>query len=781
MFKVPDSDDLPSTPPRDQLLFSNHPKSTTPSHEPPTYLTNVSTTPLGPPPRSVYGSSFNGANDTFLRSRGTPLKGFALPQSSPPQEEDEDAEGEEDEVTAPSFAPRVALSSMLNSPRGFKRSRSGKVQPRHDSDMPIIARDLAKQSGSAHLDEPDDFVLRSEDIVATLDGKARNQPIAELDAALSNSSAQLTSLWSQLAPPSTDEGSIGPAEEDPIAQASYVASFLLQVHHPHTAKPVQPVASARFPRIGLGQRAPTSAIPFPKALLNWLNAHHNPYPDDYDAILMTQPAPSSSESFWDIAYSLALRGKFARLIRLLKDARFEHAVTALDDGAARPGYHGRQLESTEALIAHCISVLELCPALEHENWDVKGNDWAIFRQSVRQAINELEEFAEEDDDDEDQDIPSNAFARSARSERQRSLNFSTASKRAESKIPWTIYESLRSLYGQMLGSTDEIVLVSQDWLEACVYLTVWWNGEDDMEPAASVSRGGLRRSTSTKQRTRAVDIAPLAAYRNKLYDAYAQVTSNPEDSVFQVDTMDPTLVALASVMEDNVEGVVALLKTWSLPVAASVVEIGALGAWLPQGRPRSRGLVEQGFSSEDLMVLSHGPSSQKPVSDIERDGILLQYADALSEREAFQGASGAAKEGWELAVSVLGRLDDGVAAQRKIGDMLEAIELKDDVRVDKVLALCSDLGLSEQARAISEVSDLRPIFIHRLTNDRAAVRGQPDRLTPSVWRSIDLLRSSPYRFEAERHTRLADLTVACSICCRAFDLANGPTTRVALD
>ena len=28
---------------------------------------------------------------------------------------------------------------------------------------------------------------------------------------------------------------------------------------------------------------------------------------------------------------------------------------------------------------------------------------------------------------------------------------------------------------------------------------------------------------------------------------------------------------------------------------------------------------------------------------------------------------------------------------------------------------------------------------------------------------------------------LADLTVACSICCRAFDLANGPTTRVALD
>lgn len=709
MFRVPDSEDLPSTPPRDPNAFFHPPKSTTPSHEPPTYLTNVSTTPPGPPPRSVFGSSFN-ANNTFPRGRGTPLKGFSLPQSSPPQEQDEDAEGEDDDLMGRSFAPRGIrlesdiFGSTVNSPRGLKRSRSGKVQPRHESDMPAIARSLANQSGPANLDEADDLVVSSEDIVAGLDAKAQKQPLAELDGALANGSAQLTNLWRQFAPPSTEEGAIGPAGDDAIAQASYVASFLLQMHHPHASKPVQPATTSRLQRTTLGQRSPTSAIPLPRALLDWLNANHNPYPDDYDVIHMTQPAPSSNEAFWDVVYASALRGKFTRLIRLLKDARFEYAVTALDDGAGQPGYRGRQLDNTEAVVTHCIGILESCPALEYGDWDVKGSDWALFRQRIRQAVSELEEFAE-GGDDQDRDLHgSNAFARSTTSNFKDTMSFSTASKRAESKIPWTIYENLRALYGQLLGSTDEIVLVAQDWLEACVYLTVWWDGDNDAEPTASLSRSTLRRSTAKGQRTREVDVAPLAAYRNRLADAHAEVTTDPEDSVFQVDTMNPLLVALASAMESNVEGVIALLRTWSLPVAASVVEVGALGGWLPQSRPRSRGLAEQGFSSEDLMVLSHGPSLQKQDTDIERDDILLQYADRLAEREAFQVAGGSGtKEGWELAVSVLGRLDNANAAQSRIGGLLEGIKLDDDVRVDKVLTLCSDLGLVEQARAISEV------------------------------------------------------------------------------
>jgi len=715
MFKVPESDDLPSTPPRDPRFHINPPKSTTPSHEPPTYLTNISTTPEGPPPQSFLGSSLN-ANNTFPRGRATPLKRFPLQQSSPPHEEDEDADGEEDDILAYGFAPRAGggldsamFNSMVNSPRGLKRSRNGKVQPRHESAMPAIARGLAKQSGPASLDDPDDLVVQSEQLVAALDGKAQKQPLAELDVSLANGSAQLTAFWSQFATPSTEEGSVGPSDRSPIAQASYVASFLLQMHHPHTARPVQPTPISRFKRAGLGNRAPSSAVPLPRALLDWLNVHHNPYPDDYDTIHMTQPAPSSNEAFWDVVYSSALRGKFERLIRLLKDAHFEHAATALDDGAAQLGYRGRQLENTQAAVAHCVSVLESCPAVQYDDWDVKGPDWALFRQRVRQSLRELEDHAEGDDDGLDVH-GNNAFAQSTAT-----MSFSTASRRAESKIPWTIYENLRALYGQLLGLTDEIVLVSQDWLEACVYLTVWWDGEDEMEATASLSRSALRRSTAAAQRTREVDVAPLAAYRNRLADMHAEVTTEPEDPVFRVDTMNPLLVALASAMENNVEGVITILRTWSLPIAASVVEIGVLGGWLPQGRPRSRGLAEQGFSSEDLMVLSHGPTSQRPDTDIERDEILLHYADRLAERETFQiaGESGL-KEGWELAVSVLGRLDNASAAQGRIGGLLGDIELKDEMRVDKVLTLCNDLGLTEQARAISEVCDQCKVFHRRL-------------------------------------------------------------------
>ena len=106
------------------------------------------------------------------------------------------------------------------------------------------------------------------------------------------------------------------------------------------------------------------------------------------------------------------------------------------------------------------------------------------------------------------------------------------------------------------------------------------------------------------------------------------------------------------------------------------------------------------------MVLSHGPTSKKPDTDIERDEVLLHYADRLAERESFQPAGEfGAKEGWELAVSVLGRLDNASAAQGRIGALLGDIELKDEMRVDKVLTLCNDLGLTEQSRAISEVCD----------------------------------------------------------------------------
>ena len=141
-------------------------------------------------------------------------------------------------------------------------------------------------------------------------------------------------------------------------------------------------------------------------------------------------------------------------------------------------------------------------------------------------------------------------------------------------------------------------------------------------------------------------------------------------------------------------------------MASAVTEIAAMGGWLPQARHRSRGLLEQGFSSEDLMVLSHGPGSQQPPqpAGLDRDDVLAEYAELLAGTADLTSSDGkTSREGWELAVSVLSRLDDVTRGQRGISDMLDKIEFIDQARVDKVLGACAGLDLSEQARTIAEV------------------------------------------------------------------------------
>ncbi|KAK1076732.1 hypothetical protein LTR33_008692 [Friedmanniomyces endolithicus] len=169
--------------------------------------------------------------------------------------------------------------------------------------------------------------------------------------------------------------------------------------------------------------------------------------------------------------------------------------------------------------------------------------------------------------------------------------------------------------------------------------------------------------------------------------------------------MDPIHVGLGCVLSDGVESVIRLLRTWSLPITASIVEIAALAGWLPKARPRSRELLEQGFSSEDLMVLSHGPGGgqREQPGKLVRDDVLSEYADALAGKHVLHSSDGRTeREGWELAVAVLGRMDDEMEGERKIGELLDQIELSDEARVDRILLACQELELVEQARGIAE-------------------------------------------------------------------------------
>lgn len=67
------------------------------------------------------------------------------------------------------------------------------------------------------------------------------------------------------------------------------------------------------------------------------------------------------------------------------------------------------------------------------------------------------------------------------------------------------------------------------------------------------------------------------------------------------------------------------------------------------------------------------------------------------------------KDGWELAVAILNRLDQPPEGGRKILDLLDTLELHDEVRVDKVLGVCDAFELTEQRRSIAEVCS--PFFL----------------------------------------------------------------------
>lgn len=607
------------------------------------------------------------------------------------------------------------LDSFLDSTRGAKRSRNGDIVRSplrgsridqalfsRDSVLPSIAKGIARSVRKpSSIEDPDDVVLHTEDILCTLDDAINSRPESEILSRVEYAVKELNREWTKSTKTQSLPAAIGPKDWSGFSRANYLASLLFSLHHPasstesganlekSTIRSLQSTSLAR----------PSTTTTLPKALLGWLNTHHNPYPEDLPEVANYKPSSTAHERFWDTIYSCVLRGKIDQAINLLEDADFAHADTALEDGSDEPGYKGRQLEAVNLVVSDAIELLRSCPAYTDGDWDLRNTDWSLFRNQVRRTVSNLESYAEENSADREDAANSANIFQSSRSGMSRdSMSFSTASRRAESKVPWTIYEQLKTLYGQLQGFREEILLSSQDWLEASIYLTAWWDGEDEDQP-----KGGLaasRRSLHQSQRTRHVDVSPLSAYRRRLLSSFASVTDEPEDAVLGVNTVDPVQVGLACVCEDNVEGVIGMLEGWSMPVATAVVDVASAGGWLPQGRPRSRGFMD-GLDQSDLMVLSHGQPKEEGLM---RDDVLSQYAALLEKKTEFATKERrAVTEGWELACRVLRRFDDEQLAKAKIGELFGRMDMESSSRVEKALAVCNDLGFAEQARSISEV------------------------------------------------------------------------------
>jgi hypothetical protein len=102
-----------------------------------------------------------------------------------------------------------------------------------------------------------------------------------------------------------------------------------------------------------------------------------------------------------------------------------------------------------------------------------------------------------------------------------------------------------------------------------------------------------------------------------------------------------------------------------------------------------------------LMVLSY--TAQQP-KGLLKDDLLIAYANLLSAKGKITSQNGqVTKEGWELAIQVLGRLDDGITASERIEQLLNELPLESAVRVDKITQLCHNLGLPQHALTIAEV------------------------------------------------------------------------------
>ncbi|KAL9031675.1 MAG: hypothetical protein Q9196_000307 [Gyalolechia fulgens] len=612
-----------------------------------------------------------------------------------------------------------------NSPRSAKRLRDNATaydvstqqrppakRQKKESAIPNIIHNLSTNLGIATLQETDHLILETESWFERIN---RDYVLPEerekaVENALPTATQALCNLWrtrgAQLHVDVNMEDDIvmgiGPDEDaDPLQKATFVATLLLQLHHPPPVTGKQVFASSRsfrmsHPAAGLdSSQPPTRLSPLPKVLHDWLEKHHNPYGSAITDLRIHYPNPTAHINYWDILFNMLLRGKVLDVGETLKKSNFQYARTAREEKGS-DGYQGIVLKNIGTAVSRMARVFEACPIHREDDWTITGNEWNLFRKRIEQALTDLTIFVEGDGEGEERAVPEleapNFGLRNSTSTFGRSI------REAERKVPSIIYENLKTMYGILLGKTPEIVSSAQNWVEATLGLTIWWDGEDDDDENLAASFQTSRRSSRRSQmRTdRTVDLNPTAAYVRRLAAAFQRVTDDDDPDLFQINSNNSVEVGLASVFEGNVEGVVGLLHSWSLPISSAVAEIASMGGWFDtSARPEKMG----GFNQSDLMVLSYGRQEHGQTSD----GILIDYAEALFTRESLRYQFSERKiEGWELSMQILSRLDDEELGIKKLGELLQRLPLTSDKRVDKLLDLCQGIGLDREASSIAE-------------------------------------------------------------------------------
>lgn len=622
------------------------------------------------------------------------------------------------------------LSSSFGAapPRGAKRSRGGALitgrslraaqdmlLPRPDSGLTSIAKDMAREIGGPILSEPDDFIIDTEDVIDTLcrcEGESGIDRAPGSGTSISQASALLCQVWS----PKSDKSDnvpavrktailgIGPSiQTSSLEKATFIGSLLLQIHHPPPAKGKQALdldlktSSTSAFSSAMIERPKSKATALPKVLLDWLDNNHNPWGEVTNEVKTTLPSPTSHCNYWDVVLSLMLRGKIQEARRLFEAADFASADSAPQDRQP-DGYTDVQIRNAHFVVSKAIEVLGKCPALTEEDWNVTGNDWAIFRNLVERATNELVEFAEGDVPWPESDETDLGLWRSTL--KSSTLSHTQVVRRAESRVPWTVYQNLRTIYRILLGGTAEIVSSARDWIEATVGLTVWWDGDEESVATTKFQKSKPAFHRSRSRGRRSVDIDPELTYQDRLGRCFDRVTDDADEDAFQINSLDSVEVALALVFESKFQGVMSLVHSWSLPVACAISEISTLGGWFGSALP-SANLMDS-FDDSDSTVLGNNGQSEEI---LRRDTIMIEYANALRDRGNMHSQKNQVwKRGWEISIALFSRLGDSDMSREEMRILLESLPVKKNDEVEKILRICQYYGMEATGRIITEVS-----------------------------------------------------------------------------
>ncbi|KAI6323154.1 hypothetical protein MCOR34_001902 [Pyricularia oryzae] len=615
-------------------------------------------------------------NDTAVRDSARDDMWMSMGQNGTPQHAGIGDESDLMELMTPAINDRVRREA-----EGIFRASAMRSNGRAARELNFapVAKSLAEQMGYAELTEPPLLVLETDGLVSQLytEGVGSEDDVEKLDAALARTSSHLVSLWSEYVaglPQNEQEhiAGIGPGPNAaPFENAAYLAGLALQVHHTRSLESDE-----------------SQPIPLPEVLFQWLGENHNLYPDQTKDISTYRPSPACHTLFWQTVFMNILQGRVADALNLLRNGGFDQVKKG--SGFA---YTGQALSNVLRAIHETCVILEACPGIDND-WDLWNSDWTLFRVRAKGALDALRRFAE----GKEKSLGASDFSDSGRG------SMAGMARKAESQVPWDIYENINIIFDIILGSQERIVQVSQDWCEATVAMFGWWdegrdlNSKNDMRMSQSLS---LSRSRML------VPAAPRIANSEDYLDRLARSFQGAVSSGLEVNSNSALEVGMACVFEDNPKGLIGILRSWSLPVAAAVAEIATLGGWLPAHQPVSVfGALD--LDINDLEVLGLDPRGPDELDGM-KDNTLVQYAQALvnlDQLSLISTKSGTTMDGWELAIHVLGRMDSSERSEDTIGELVKTLLADVDANagpvVDKVWRLLNNLGMIEFAEETAE-------------------------------------------------------------------------------